>query len=169
MNKLNTDSTVWSDEEFTQFISSIDDDVYKTFFTVLFTSGCRIGELIAIGINDIDQNSNTVTFNKTVFYKSENEWTIALPKTPSAIRTIEIPDSAIKMMADLYEKHHGKFIFYGDSPLSPNVIKTKLRKYCNKAGIDKISIYDFRRFHKEKLILQGFPENKICKRMGINL
>lgn len=44
----------WEFDEFHQFIDSVDDLLYKTFFSTLYYSGARKGELLALTWEDIN-------------------------------------------------------------------------------------------------------------------
>lgn len=62
---------------------------FKNFLGVLFFSGMRTGELLALKWDDVDFNTDTITINKTV-----SSGTIGTPKTMSSDRDIEMLDNA---------------------------------------------------------------------------
>ena len=45
---------IWSIDEFKQFISVVEDLKYKAVFTTLYYSGIRVGELMALDVEDYD-------------------------------------------------------------------------------------------------------------------
>lgn len=101
-------------EEFNQFISCIDELIYKQFFSLMFFCGTRPGEVMALTFNDIKGNY--------IF--------IGLPKTDSFIRTIEIDNTLKKDLLELkkyYKKTYPSFnddffVFGGIKPLSTTSI-----------------------------------------------
>lgn len=60
---------------------------FKNLLGILFFTGMRIGELLALKWSDIDFTSDTITINKTV-----SAGTIGTPKTMASDRDIEILD-----------------------------------------------------------------------------
>ena len=55
----------WEFEEFQQFIEVVDRPLYKTFFSTLYYSGARKGELLALTWGDINFDEKTININKT--------------------------------------------------------------------------------------------------------
>ena len=94
-------------EEFQQFLSVINDDIWKTLFQVLFYCGLRQGELQALNWNDIDFTKDTISINKTLTTKLKGQkYTIFPPKTKSSYRIIPM----IKMLrAELYNLYNFKW------------------------------------------------------------
>ena len=56
-------------EEFNKFLEVIDEQLWRTLFTVLFYCGLRQGELMALTWNDIDLDNKTIYINKTLTTK----------------------------------------------------------------------------------------------------
>lgn len=156
----------WSQDEFYQFLSVVDDEVFKTFFTALYVSGCRKGELLAVGINDIDINKSTLTISKSVSQKSGAPWKVVSPKNLSSNRTIYMPPQIIKSMVALFEHFHGEFIFCGDRPIPSTTLDRQFAKYCDLAGVKKIRIHDFRHSCASLLISKGVSIVAVSKRLG---
>lgn len=61
---INEEMSVWTVDEFNQFISSIDNDLYKLFFSFLFWTGCRRGEAIALQKSDIEDDWITIKYSQ---------------------------------------------------------------------------------------------------------
>ncbi|MRA58583.1 tyrosine-type recombinase/integrase, partial [Bacillus thuringiensis] len=55
----------WEFEEFKQFISVVDEPMYKAFFSTLYYSGARKGELLALTWEDINFEEKTINIHKT--------------------------------------------------------------------------------------------------------
>ena len=58
-----TEMQFWTKEEFEQFISVVDKPMYHCMFTLMFYTGRRKGEVLALSPNDI--KGNKIIFNKT--------------------------------------------------------------------------------------------------------
>jgi len=75
-------------EEFKQFISVVDDEMYYNLFSILYWCGTRLGETLALTWNDINFFNGTIRINKTY---SPMTRTIVPPKTANSYRTIYYP------------------------------------------------------------------------------
>ena len=62
----------------------------KMAFLLLYWTGMRIGELLAITYNDIDLEKRTISVNKS-YQRIEGRDIITPPKTPKSKRIITIP------------------------------------------------------------------------------
>lgn len=84
--------TFWTIEEYEKFIETFDkEDKYYLLFEILFWTGMREGELLALTKGDVDFANNKIRINKT-YYRANGEDVITTPKTEQSIRTIDIPN-----------------------------------------------------------------------------
>ncbi|MBP3445545.1 MAG: tyrosine-type recombinase/integrase [Bacilli bacterium] len=65
-NDLLSFGNIWTLEEFNKFINSVDDIEYRTLFELLFFTGLRKGEALALCWNDIDFLLNSINVYKTL-------------------------------------------------------------------------------------------------------
>lgn len=88
-------------EQERSFLKWLDNEEYqrwKPLFTVMFGTGCRIGEIIGLRWKDIDFKNNTISINHNLTYypRIDNsyrcEFRVSLPKTDKGIRTIPMID-----------------------------------------------------------------------------
>ena len=147
-------------EDFNTFIDSIDDELWHTFFTFLFYTGCRKGEVLALTWEDIDFNKNEISINKTLYYKHKSGNTT---KTKNSINRIikmntllssELAKHKKEMMhySDFSEKW---FVFGNTKFLAPVTIDRYKEFYFKKSGLDEskyITIHQFRHSHVTLLI-----------------
>ena len=93
----------WTKDEYDKFIATIkEDDRYYTLFEILFWTGCRVGELLALTVDDIDFVNNQIHISKT-YYRMNREDVITTPKTEQSIRTVDIPEFLKNEMATIIE------------------------------------------------------------------
>ena len=162
----------WTFEEYSKFISCINDQLYKTFFDTLYSTGMRQGECMALKWNDFKGNS--IEVNKTISKTKYNgEYVINSPKTDSSCRIINIDTLLQKSLNDLLEKEKTKenfnsewFIFGGKKPLSATTILRKKNYYCEISNVKKIRIHEFRHSHATLLLSKGIPITVISQRLG---
>ncbi len=163
MGKTNAHLDFWEADEYEKFRAAIDNDADRLFFSVLFTSGMRIGEFLALTIDDVNFKTNKITVNKTYNWKLKYT---SPPKTETSNRTITMPKS---VMQELKKYLDG---FYGQPPdrifdaTSQKILTSRLAKYAAKAGIKKIRLHDLRHSHASFLIHSGVPITAISQRPG---
>lgn len=121
-------------DEFNQFISVIDDILWKTFFIFAFYTGCRKGEIIALTWNDIDFNKNEIYINKTLYDNIKSEFTITSTKN-NKNRKIKMSKKLKESLLN-YKKEKQKIIdfknnwyVFGDIVHLPN---TTINRYKHK-------------------------------------
>ena len=162
----------WTYDEFIQYISVIDDNLYSTLYKTLYYTGMRLGECLALNWNDI--RNNYIDVNKTISKEQTNgRYNITTPKTKKSNRKILLDIETTKILNELknfYRLQIGFaetwFVFGGYKPLSPTTVGRKKDDYCLKANVKKIRIHDLRHSHATLLLSQGVPITVISKRLG---
>lgn len=161
-------------DEFLKFISVVDDPVYKLFFELLFYSGCRRGEILALTWRDVNWNTNEISITKTVkSARGTGSQYIGYPKTSNGVRNIVLPDFVISEMKERYiiDKafdgfNDGFYVCGGISFLKNSSIERRKNKFCKLAKVKQIRIHDFRHSHAALLINQGISLYILSKRLG---
>jgi integrase len=157
---------IWTLEEFTKFVSLLQEKpVSYTGFNVLFWTGMRVGELLALTRNDIDLDKKTININKT-YAKIKGREIITSPKTKSSIRTISIPDNLVEILKNYFKK------IYNLSPedrifnVTVYVFRNDIRRYAHKVNLNHIRTHDLRHSHASMLINNNVNPLAISKRLG---
>lgn len=158
---------VWSLQEFNLFINEVKESRNKELeliFTTLYYTGLRIGELLALNINDIDFNNSKISITKTLT-KVNGKTLITPPKTKSSNRTIKIPNFLNKMI-----KEYSETLYDPSADLLFTTSRTNLhehkKRYSEKVGLNNIRLHDFRHSHVSLLIEKGVDIVTISKRIG---
>lgn len=156
----------WTPEEFEQFISYFaNEPIGKTAFTVLFYSGMRIGELLALTYSDFNFPKNTLRINKS-YAKIKNKEIISPPKTLKSNRTISMPVSVMEMVKDYFKSCNTFDISCRLFPVTKNYFERAIQKGCENTGVRKIRIHDIRHSHASMLMNLGVPIKQISERLG---
>ncbi|MDU4598153.1 MAG: tyrosine-type recombinase/integrase [Clostridium sporogenes] len=166
MGKKNADTiNFWTVDEFKTFMQYIKKPIYKLIFNILFWTGMRIGELMALTYRDIDLENKIINIDKS-YAKLDGEDIIDDPKTPKSTRTITIPDFLCQGIEDykskMYEIKENQRIF----TMSKQSVNQMLNRICKKAGVKKIRIHDLRHSHASLLIELNFTPLLVSKRLG---
>lgn len=163
----------WTLDEFNQFMTifneetpSLDSIQYGALFTLLFYSGMRIGEALALNYADFDFENNTVTISKTYVKLNKQEW-IQTPKTRKGNRTITLPVFVMnrimkyrKYMFGMNDEQDRLF------PISRNTLNHRFDRWCKLSGVKRIRIHDIRHSHASLLIEKGVEPLAISERLG---
>lgn len=157
----------WTIEEFNQFIVTINDDIqYQTLFYLLFYSGMRIGEALALNYADFNFTENTVSISKT-YVKINGVEHILTPKTKKGNRTVTLPKSIMERVRE-YRLHQFGMDDRKDRlfPISRNTLNHRFSRWCERAEVKKIRIHDLRHSHASMLIEKGVQPLMISERLG---
>lgn len=97
------------EKSFLEYITQTQEELrWRPLLTVMFGTGCRIGEIIGLRWEDIDLDKRIISINHNLTYyprvdnSSKCSFEISLPKTKSGIRTIPMLDKVYE--AFLLEK-----------------------------------------------------------------
>lgn len=157
----------WTLDEYEKFYAGLDvneDEPYRLLFQILFYTGCRIGEALALFPSDIDTREKYIDINKTYMHLNGKD-IMQTPKTQSSIRQVSIPTFLSKQIEDYVNRLPEKEmrLFFSISKFS---LFRKMRAICKKTGVKLIRIHDLRHSAVAFLIAQNVPIIEISKRCG---
>lgn len=160
---LNVD--FWTKDEYLKFADAImDKPLSFTAFEVLYFTGIREGELLALTPIDFDFGKNLLRITRS-YQRIHGEDIITDPKTAKSIRTIAVPDFVIEEINE----------FIGLEGIEPDerlfkitksYLYREMRRGCETSGVKVIRVHDIRRSHVSLLIDLGFSALAIADRMG---
>ncbi len=164
----------WTLNEFNDFIKHVDDITYKTIFWLLFYTGMRKGELLALTIDDIDLENKTININKTCSYVTGKGYIVTTPKTLESKRIIYINDKTIDVIKEYLKYISNQYEFKKDTPLfsingaliPKETLRRNFKYYQRLAGVKDIRLHDLRHSHVALLINLGQDPLTIKKRLG---
>ena len=155
----------WTVEEFNKFLPCVPRLPARVGFSVMFWTGLRIGELLALTPADIDLDAKTLSVTKT-FQTIDGREVVTEPKTPKSRRTIDMPPKLAEMlkgyMAALYNLAPDDRLF----PFTKSYFHHQMRKGCEACGLEKIRLHDLRHSHASLLINLGYPVLVVSERLG---
>lgn len=155
----------WTVDQFNMFLPCVPKLPARAGFSVLFWTGIRIGELLALTNTDFDFEKKTLSITKS-FQMVDGEEVITDPKTPKSRRIIDIPQSLCdcvkEYMAALYDYHSGDRLW----PYTKSFFHQQMAAGCQKCGLEKIRVHDLRHSHAALLIEMEVPILLVSERLG---
>lgn len=156
----------WTKDEYLRFSEALMDSPRMfVAFEILYWTGIREGELLALMPEVFDWEKSTMRIDKS-YQHFEGRDVITDPKTPKSKRTIKLPKFLAEEIRDYLGRHPeigpGKRIF----PVSKSQLSRTLRNGCKKTGVKRIRVHDLRHSHVSLLINMGFSALAIADRMG---
>ena len=156
----------WTREEYDRFIAVIEKgSTYYIMFQILFWTGCREGELLALTINDFDFENNTINIDKTYFRVNRKD-VITEPKTDNSVRTITIPESLKEEIRTYISRLYKYPSDYRIFDMTDRAVQKALKRYIKESGVKDIRVHDLRHSHAAMLINQGVQPLLIKERLG---
>ena len=159
-------ASYWTLEEFTRAVEQVKELTDRAALTVLFYSGLRVGELLALMLADYNPSAKTLTVTKTLS-PTKDGYTIAPPKTPKSKRTVIIPEKASTVLdtyiAALYKPKPKDAIF---PSVNGNHLAYVLKLAADGAGVARIRVHDLRHSHASLLINNGANIKAVSERLG---
>lgn len=152
-------------QEFNKMIDCVRDIENKYFYIILFWTGMRKGELLALNYKDVDFINKTITINKNLQVIKSKE-IITEPKTLKSKRVIIVNDIVLNCIQKLwdttYKPKATDRIFF----LSKFSLKRQLDTACKKAGVPNIRVHDLRHSHATYLLANGINIVLVSRRLG---
>lgn len=155
---------IWTREQYEQFISHINKSAMRLAFDVLFYTGIRSGELLALTPADVlPEKRLNICKN---YARLKDVELILEPKTPKSKRCIAIPDFLYDdiqaYMGSLYECKPDDRIFY----FTKHALEAEIKRKADAAGLPQIRVHDLRHSHASLLIEMKFDILEVSERLG---
>lgn len=163
----NVKKEIWQEDEYRKVAEELmEEPIFYYAFEVLFWTGAREGEVLALTPEDFDLDNYTMRINKS-YHRAKGRDIITTPKTIKSNRTIRISKFLADEMRDcfkmFYDMKPTDRIFQG---ISKSSLTKKKNKACRIAGVKQIKIHEMRHSHASMLTNMGFPDNAVAERMG---
>ena len=156
----------WTKDEYLKFSEVMKDKPVSYYaFEVLYWTGIREGELLALERGDFNIADRKLTINKS-YQHLQGEDYITSPKTEKSNRVIELPEFLCRELEDYFgmlykcDEHTRLFTF------SKSYLHHEMDRGAKAAGVKRIRIHDLRHSHVAHCIELGFSPVAIAERMG---
>ena len=156
----------WTYDEYIAFREGVKDKSLSYIcFEVLYWTGMREGELLALSPADIDLDNKTISINRT-YQRIEGKDVFTSPKTRKSKRKIPIPDFLCQELSDYIQS---RYMLDADErlfPVTKSYLSHEMIRGCKNTGVKKIRIHDVRHSHASLLINQGCDALMLADRLG---
>lgn len=183
VKKKNTDITVLSLEDQQKFINSLDDDNSdKILYIFALSTGLRLGEILALTWNDL--NNGMVRVDKNIKnVKVNDKWTLLLqdtPKTEKSNRYVPVPKNVLaqleihkKKQIELKSKAESLYtdnnlIFATDfgTYIDPSNLNRRFKKALVKADLTPIKFHSLRHTYATRLFENDIQPKVVSDLLG---
>ena len=156
----------WTYDEYIAFREGVKDKSLSYIcFEVLYWTGMREGELLALSPADIDLDNKTISINRT-YQRIEGKDVFTSPKTRKSKRKIPIPDFLCQELSDYIQS---RYMLDADErlfPVTKSYLSHEMIRGCKNTGVKKIRIHDIRHSHASLLINQDCDALMLVDRLG---
>lgn len=154
----------WTLDEYSRVIDCIDDIKARTAVSVLYWSGMRKGELLALKWSRIDFRGATVDICES--YQRLRGKAVITPTKTGESRIIRLPDVCMQQLIEyrncIYDPAPDDFVFNWEK----RFIETGISQGSKAAGVKRIHVHGLRHSHASLLISLGVNIVLISKRLG---
>lgn len=144
---------------------------YYIFFYMALVSGCRVGELLALQIEDIDFEKREIHICRTKIGRTGQKFNT--PKTKagdryipivfdnmlSRLKALRINGNITRLSGLLFQSKEGTALNY-------NNIRREWVKICRAAGVDNKTIHTFRHTFATAALARGVPILEVSRILG---
>ncbi|MGL4623442.1 MAG: site-specific integrase [Culicoidibacterales bacterium] len=146
--------------------------------SILYYTGMRIGELLAITYKHVDFDAKKILVRQnviTVMHNGDYVEIISTPKTLTSVRDISLPDRALSILKEYFEEDSEKenfdeswFIFSlaKFEHFSYSLMRHRYNAAFARTGMPRIKMHDFRHSHASLLINAGADALLLKERLG---
>ena len=146
-------------------VEMMDKPISYYAFQMLYWTGIREGELLALTPADFDFERGTVKISKT-YQRLKGKDVITSPKTKKSNRTIQMPDFLCEEMQEFFKMQYGLKKKDRIFTINKSYLHREMDRGAEAAGVKRIRIHDLRHSHISLLIDMGFSAVAIADRVG---
>ena len=156
----------WTKQEFKEFLPSMDSKPEaRMAFLLLYWTGMRIGELLALTYEDIDLEKRCITINKS-YQRLNGKDMITPPKTPKSNRKISIPPFLVEELKEYRSMLYGITANERMFRFTKSFMEHEMVRGIKETGVRRIRLHDLRHSHASLLVEMGFQPLAIAERLG---
>ncbi|KEQ22847.1 tyrosine-type recombinase/integrase [Paenibacillus tyrfis] len=157
--------TVWQPEQVSHFLKTMRGTDRYAFYALVFSTGMRIGEILALYKTDILKKTNQIKIEKALKRLGKG-FVIDDTKTPNSIRTLRLP----KHVVDELLTHSNSNTLYlfelNGKHFNPRTIRNRFYADTKIAGLPRIRFHDIRHTVASILLMNRHPIVAVAELLG---
>lgn len=156
------DFETWTPEEFNSFIQAVDAYHYRNIFTVMFWTGLRRGE--ALALRNEDYKNGALHIYHQLKYEKDGFMPL---KTDSSERTLKVIEPVQAVLSAIQgDLKDNEYLFGYEHPLPITNLQRAFTKGIKASGVKKIRIHDLRHSFATNAIAAGVNIVALSKYLG---
>ena len=162
---------ILNDAQLERFMEEIrKDPIWSDFFYTELTTGLRKGEICGLMWSDFDEAHGTLSIRRTVHAQKGGRLTTGETKTGTGKRTITLPPSTAKLLAERKARSYSEWIFPDplrpERPTRPNAAYVRMKELLKKAGLPSIRFHDLRHTFATHALASGVDAKTLSCILG---
>ena len=160
---------VLTQNEILRFLHQAKDEGYYELFLVELGTGMRRGEILALKWSDLNFSTGELRIERQV-YIIKAEVIISAPKTKASVRTVILPSSLVRILAEYRKSVDSEWMF--PSPLdnnrlrNPSSVRKRLQLILERAGCKKVRFHDLRHTFATMALEHGMDVKTLSATIG---
>lgn len=157
----------WTQEEFEIFVECVKDKpVSYIAFKTMFWTGVRVGELLALTLEDFNPKEKTLRINKS-YQRIQGKDVVTEPKTEKSKRIIALPDFLVEEIKDYMSRLYGLMKTDRLFMVTKSYLEHEMLRGIELSGVKRIRLHDLRHSHASLLISKlGAQPLVVAERLG---
>lgn len=160
---------VLTQNEILRFLHQAKDEGYYELFLLELGTGMRRGEILALKWSDLNFSTGELRIERQV-YIIKTEVIISAPKTKASVRTVILPESLVKLLAEYRKSVDSEWMcpspLDNSRPSNPSSVRKRLQLILERAGCKKVRFHDLRHTFATMALEHGMDVKTLSATIG---
>jgi integrase len=162
--------SVWTKDQLQVFLNSSKNHWLYPLWLLIVSTGCRLGEILALRWSDVDLESGKMTVSRSCCLGPEGSLCSHHRRPRPGCGCSSFRRSVLKVLKELRERNQdSELVFLGPKagrPLHPSVVQHNLKRLCKRLDLPEITPHGLRHLHASLLLSNHVPVPLVSKQLG---